>query len=72
MLAQIQETKKISYTINKKDSHKPKKGNIPTDKNTTTSNTEGLKLLILQSLAAEAIKTKTVYSEIKPDIESFL
>ena len=62
----------MSYTVNKEDFCRLKKRNISADKNITAGDTEGLRFLILWFLAAEAIKTKTAYSEIKPNIKSLL
>ena len=41
------------------------------DENTAAGDIEGLEFLVLWFLAAEAIRIETVYSEIKPDMESF-
>ena len=72
MLAQVQETKGTSHTVDKEDSRRPEEGNAPADENTAAGDTEGLELLVPRSLAAEAIRTETAYSEMKPDMESLL
>ena len=46
MLAQIQEIKRMSYTVDKENSRRPEEGNVPMDKNTTAGNTKDLELLI--------------------------
>jgi len=72
VLAQVRKTQGTSFTVDEENARRPEEGNAPADENTTAGDTGGLELLVPRSLATEAMRTETAYSEMKPDMESLL